>query len=137
MLTQPGADAYHVLWAPILLFELAANLTLIIGAVLSAVLFFQRRTSAPLFVVCFLWLVPALAITDTVVSGLVLPEGARENQMSQIVGALVGAAIWTAYFQVSKRVKSTFRRTLREPVEHPRPEATEPPPADTTESARA
>lgn len=137
MLTQPGADAYHVLWAPILLFELAANLTLIIGAVLSAVLFFQRRTSAPLFVVCFLWLVPALAITDTVVSGLVLPEGARENQMSQIVGALVGAAIWTAYFQVSKRVKSTFRRTLREPVEHSRPEATEPPPTDTTESARA
>lgn len=136
LLTQPGGTAYNALWAPILLFELAANLTMIAGALLAAILFFKRRTSAPLFVVATLWLSPALAILDAVLIGSVLAEGPKSEEISRIVGALIAAGLWTAYFIESKRVKSTFRRTLREPEEPVRREPALSPPTDDPAAAQ-
>ena len=59
-LTDPSGGAYHGLWAPLLIFELLVNLTLMSFPVFLIILFFQRRrTFPPLFVMFLLFSVIA------------------------------------------------------------------------------
>jgi hypothetical protein len=112
-LTQPGNPSYHALWAPILLFEVVANLTLIVSSLLAAVLFFKRRSSAPLVLIVTMWVNPTLVGIDMLLTSIVLPDGGAAEGLSTLAGAFFAASVWTAYLLMSKRVKSTFRQTLR------------------------
>ena len=46
-LTSANSDGYHPLWEPILLFELAENLRLLVFATMLVVLFYMKRRVAP------------------------------------------------------------------------------------------
>ncbi|WP_232417965.1 DUF3857 domain-containing protein [Methyloversatilis thermotolerans] len=112
-LTQPGSPTYHALWAPLLLYEILANLSLVTAWVLAAVLFFKRRSSAPRVIIVTVWLSPVLMTLDDMMVGIILPDKGQAVPPATIAGMFVGAAVWTAYLLMSDRVKSTFRTRLR------------------------
>jgi hypothetical protein len=47
ILTTPGTDIYHPMWAPLIIVELIGNLALGIAWVYAAFLLFKRRRSFP------------------------------------------------------------------------------------------
>lgn len=116
-LTHPGSGSYNAFWAPALLFELASTLTLGALALLTLVLFFQRRRSTPL---CFIALSAGVALVQLIGHGflLALPlseeDGSRLRNPAELIQSVLHLAIWGTYFVRSRRVKSTFTRTWRE-----------------------
>lgn len=79
--------------------------------VLVAVLFFRKRTSAPMFVIASFWLMSLYGIfVEQVTNRLVPGEEATATNYGEIAGQFLGAIIWTRYMLVSKRVVNTFVR---------------------------
>lgn len=115
-LTTPGGPAFHPDWAFLLIFELCANLGLLVLALLSLVLFFQRRTTAPMVYIVMLL---ASLIVQSVDYYLASAIPAMESELGQAAKGLgrafFGAVIWIPYMLKSKRVRATFTRT-RKPV---------------------
>jgi hypothetical protein len=109
-LTTVGNAAYHPMWAPVLLYELSANLAQIVFSVLLAVLFFQKRRSVPYV---FIGVIGGSAITQAADLMLTsaIPAAARAltpKDWIELARSVVGLAIWGTYFLVSRRVKATF-----------------------------
>ncbi len=111
VLTTPGSDAYHPLWAPLLIGEIAVNLAFVGAGIVLIVFFFQHSHKFPT-----LYIVVAIAsvlfiITDAWLGSLVLPdEPMFDPDTARELGRSVFAvAVWVPYMLVSKRVKNTFR----------------------------
>lgn len=111
-LTTHGGAAYHPLWAPFLLFELGANLALIVCSLLLAVLFFQRRRSVPLVYSTFLLGCFGVQAADLLFAAALPAASAAVDAgaWGKLFGGLFGVVAWIAYFRVSRRVQSTFIR---------------------------
>ncbi|XHS79055.1 DUF3857 domain-containing protein [Burkholderiaceae bacterium UC74_6] len=112
VLTTPGGEAYHALWAPVMLIELAAVLTFVIGAGLLLVLFCRRRSSFPRLMMALMWTVVVFTGVDAVLVHL-LPVAQTGSTGSTGSGAewfraLLSAAIWSSYLDRSRRVANTF-----------------------------
>jgi hypothetical protein len=125
-LTTYGSVQYNALWAPTLLFEMIANQTLLIFSLLLAVMFFQRRRGLPrLYIVLAFANVGVIFVDELLAAALhgVDPNGAKPN-FEQTWQFLVGSAIWSWYFLVSKRVQSTFTRDHRAVAASPGTDAT-------------
>lgn len=123
-LTHPGGANYDPMWAPTLLFELVATLSLGTLALLTLVLFIKRRSSTPrFFIALVVGLVILQLIDQALVMALPLTGEAAETARNpaELIQAVLSLAIWGTYFVRSRRVKSTFTRTWRE-----RPSETEP-----------
>ena len=116
--TVPTSDAYHGLWAPLLLLELVANITQLGLALLVAVLFFKRRSSAPrLYIALMVYMVIVQAVD--VALALQLERGAGVDldlQPNDWIRGAFSIVIWVAYFLRSERVRSTFTRQLSPPT---------------------
>lgn len=114
-LTTVGQTAYHPLWAPTLLFELAANLALLVFSVLLLILFFQRRRSVPLVFLAFQGGALFVGVLDQMVAGLIpaVQHEASGSGWAQVARQALALAIWGSYFLVSRRVKATFVKTWR------------------------
>ena len=109
-LTTPGTEAYHPLWAPLLLFEVIGNCLFILSPIIIAVFFFQRRRFVPrLFIVLLLANLVFVTI-DYFAADLIPFVAAQEDlgSLKELIRALIACAIWVPYFLVSKRVKGTF-----------------------------
>lgn len=108
-LTTAGNAAYHPMWAPVLLYELSANLAQIVFSLLLVVLFFQKRRSAPYVFIGVMGGSVIIQAADLLLAGAVPaantsgPAGWRE-----LAVRAMGLAVWGTYFLVSRRVKSTF-----------------------------
>jgi transglutaminase-like putative cysteine protease len=109
-LTTVGAEAYHALWAPVLLFELAGNLAYLVFSVLLVVMFFQKRRGVPHLYI-------AMLVGGVLFHGLdlafasAIPAAANSvtgKDWGELARMVIGAIIWGSYFHVSKRVKATF-----------------------------
>lgn len=114
-LVTPGGEFYHALWAPLLLFELCVNLGLIVLSVLLLVMFFQRRRLAPMLFIVMIVGSALFAAVDLWLANMI-PMAAEEITAKDGIEtgrACLYALIWTAYFLVSRRVKSTFIRARR------------------------
>jgi transglutaminase-like putative cysteine protease len=113
-LTTPGAEAYHPLWAPVLLFEIAINTGSLVMIGLLALLFFTKRTSTPRL---YVWIIGGTVLSAVVDIALLtlIPVG-REQIDPKLVGGVirdvVAATVWIVYFRVSVRVSSTFVKRL-------------------------
>jgi len=111
-LTLPDSAAYHVLWAPLLIFELLTNLSLLAVSVVLVPLFFSKHR-------WFRWGYLAFLIARMLLLGLDLALGSRIPAVQEYLGpkeftelgrATVAALIWGGYVLVSVRVRNTFVR---------------------------
>jgi hypothetical protein len=125
VLTDPGSDAFHVGWAPLLLWELSTLCLTLVVDVLVLLQFFARRSSVPrLYTLRLLFYVASMAATWAVVAAAAVPG--REAGVAEPVAlgiALLSLIIWGSYFHRSERVKATFVRR-RHPDHRPVPLAT-------------
>jgi len=111
-LTAPSSAAYHPMWAPVLLFEVAANVALAVASVLLVVLFFQRRRAFPGAFIAMLVTQAIVYLVDVAGSSLV-PAGETGTSGSNArlaVSTLASSAAWIVYLLRSRRVKLTFVR---------------------------
>ncbi|MCY7312721.1 MAG: DUF3857 domain-containing protein [Pseudoxanthomonas sp.] len=116
-LSLPGGEAYHPLWIPVLLFELAAKLGLLVFSILLLVMYFQRRRGAPRLFICLLAASLAYVAIHLALLHLI-PDAAAEigpRDWGRLASAAVLALIWVPYFMRSRRVRSTFTRTSGPP----------------------
>ena len=115
VLTTPGTEAYHPLWAPLIIFETIANVILIIGAIVLLVLLFQKKKIFPkLMIGLYLFNVLVVGVDFLALASFItetFPEIAKEvtaDATRNLTSGVVAAAIWVPYFFVSERVKNTF-----------------------------
>ena len=111
-LTDPAEAAYHPAWAPVLLFEVAANILLAVASVLLAVLFFQRRRQFPRAFVAMLVGQAVLTLAD-IASAEILPGGEAGSSVGDArlaVSTLASSVAWILYLLRSRRVRLTFVR---------------------------
>ncbi len=111
-LTTPDSEAYHVLWAPMLIFELLTNLGLLALSVVLIPLFLWKHR-------WFRWGYLAFLIARMFLLGLDLALGSRIPAVQASLGykdsrelgqAILAALIWGSYIMVSVRVRNTFVR---------------------------
>jgi transglutaminase-like putative cysteine protease len=109
-LTDPIESAYDSWWAPTLLFELFFNIISLVFCALLIFLFFAKRFTWPRCFAAFLIFSIAGSILDILLVHHI-PAATEPiwHSIPEVVGALLGAAIWIPYIFLSKRVKATFR----------------------------
>lgn len=111
-LTTPGTTTYRPALGFILPIELTLNLTVLVLSVALILLFFRRSHLFPrlmkvllaTFVVVGIYNVAVFAWFD--LGG----AGSLAQNVSALIQAAVGAAVWIPYFTYSRRVKLTFVR---------------------------
>ena len=121
------SQAYAGTTHPVVLSIMVLAVLETVFAVLTAVLFFAKRTSAPRCFVALTWFV---VVTDGAAVLWSLAAGFNKELnatgvSSDAMRSLVTALVWTAYMSSSKRVKATFVRRLA-----PSPPATVPAPPE-------
>lgn len=122
LITTPGAENYHPLWAPTLLFELAVNLGLIVFWILLAIMFFQTRRAVPRLYIGLQAALLATQIMDTCLTLLIPNHGEfKPEDIAGIFQPIMSLCIWGAYFMCSERVKSTFINTWKKTQENGAP----------------
>jgi hypothetical protein len=112
VLTTPGAELYHPLLAPILIFELIGNAFLVCFSIILAVYFFQKRKIVPKMIIVFLLSSLIIVAVDYFAYNLI-PTLANQNALKTesakgLVKTLIYSLILGPYFLLSKRVKGTF-----------------------------
>lgn len=111
--TTPSGGSYHALWAPLLIFELLGNLTLLALSALLVVLFFQRRRTFPLLYIIFLGAAAVIFTIDHFAAEMipyVAAQAQSETSLRPLIQSWFVCLIWIPYMLVSNRVKSTFLR---------------------------
>lgn len=111
--TVPGSTNYHPGMAPMLLFELVANVMLFALVIAALVTFYQKRYTAPRLMIAFYACSTTITCVNEIAVRFVMPEEANAKLLA--VSAL-RTGIWIAYFLCSNRVADTFvrpRKTAR------------------------
>lgn len=111
VLTAVDGTAYHPLWAPELLLELGGNVACLVCSLLLAVLFFQRRRSAPkVFIGFHVGRVLFLALDAWMLSQIPAASHSDGARWAPVVRQAISSALWVSYFLCSERVRATFTR---------------------------
>lgn len=122
-LTREGSAAYHALWEPVLILDMAVLAAMVPFYSLLLILFFKRRTSLPPFLAgLFVWtaVYSALVIYFYGQIPSLQPEDIDEAS-KDLTRAIVTVVIWVPYLFVSKRVQNTFTRRRVAPKPPPLP----------------
>lgn len=108
-LTVAGNAGYHPLWAPALLFELSANLALLVFSTLLVILFFQKRRNVPRIYIGISVLGICISLGDLLLTSNI-PAAAEfgNDEWRELGKSIFRLLVWGSYFLVSRRVKSTF-----------------------------
>jgi Protein of unknown function (DUF2569) len=116
VLTTPGSEVYHVLWAPLLMFEIVGNCLFLLASIVLLILFFQKNHRFPKLMILFLAANVVFVVIDFFAADLI-PAVADEpdpESNKELMRVIAGAAIWIPYFLKSVRVKNTFVKRLVE-----------------------
>jgi hypothetical protein len=112
-LIDPQSAAYHPLWLPLILFEVAGNLFILALVVATLVLLFARSRYAPAIAIALYASNVGVILGDILACQLIpaLAEQPMDKESLMDLGrALFAALIWIPYFLVSQRVRVTFTR---------------------------
>ncbi|MEA1994815.1 MAG: DUF2569 domain-containing protein [Campylobacterota bacterium] len=110
VLTTPGSEAYHPLWASLIIFESVGNIVFIIFPIVLLVFLFRKSKLLPKLMISCLVLNLLFVASDFFLSDLI-PAIAEQNDsgsIKELARTVILAVIWIPYFLVSKRVKQTF-----------------------------
>ncbi len=112
VLTTPGSEAYHPLWAPLLLGELVVNLAFIGAGVALLLFFFLRSRRFPTLYIAVTIANLLFLLSDAWLGSIVVPDEPMfdADTARELGRSVVGALIWVPYMLASKRVKNTFVR---------------------------
>ena len=110
ILTTPGKEAYHPLWAPLLASEMFYISAMVLVSLYLVYLYFSKHY---LFPKVYIAIVAASLIFIPLDAGfltLVLPDRPLFDPASakEFARALVSGMIWVPYMLISKRVRATF-----------------------------
>lgn len=110
--TTPGSPAYHPLFGPLIVGELAANASLLLWGVLLLYLLFARRRAFPRAMILFLIVRVLIQMADILVARSIPLAAASIGP--RVYGAFAGnvlvVLVWVPYFLRSRRVAATFVR---------------------------
>lgn len=110
IVTTPGSESYHHLWAPLIIFEIGGNIFFIIFDIILISLFFAKSYRFPILYMAFLALNLLFVAGDFFFADLI-PDVATEDNadsIKELTRSIMGVIIWIPYCLVSKRVKNTF-----------------------------
>ena len=112
VLTTPGTDAYHVMWAPIILAEMSINVILVFVWLFIIFLFFTKKKMFPKWYIGILLFTLTFIFMDAFAVKVVAPHEPMfdDATVGEIIRTLLPCLIWIPYMLVSKRVKATFIR---------------------------
>lgn len=117
LVTDTGTKLYNPLVAPFFVFEIAANISLIILSVIVLYLMHIRKKSAPRFAITYYLASVVVLFIDICGAALILanyyPPIAEKllTQVSiELAIAFLAASIWIPYFLRSDRVGETFAK---------------------------
>lgn len=111
-LTVPGAQAYHPLWAPYLVFEMLANLGVMLFGLYALWSFLRKSRRTPRLMVTWFALLVVVQLVDHFV-GQMIPAVANQTgqgQTQEVGRSIFAAILWIPYFLKSQRVANTFVR---------------------------
>jgi hypothetical protein len=111
-ITTPGTRAYHPLFGPLIVGELAVNAALFIWAGVLLYLFFGKRRAFPTMMIMFLVTRVLFQAADLGVA-LMIPITATRigpADYGALASGFLVILIWVPYFIRSRRVESTFTR---------------------------
>jgi transglutaminase-like putative cysteine protease len=109
-LTHTDGMSYHPMWAPLLIFELLGQITMMVLTLFVLVSFWQKRRMFPKWYIVLLAL-NAVIVTGDVVGLGVIDKGSATAQaahLKSVFQAAIACAIWIPYLRTSRRVKLTF-----------------------------
>lgn len=118
ILTTSGNEAYHKLWAPVLVFETIGNLGFLAFSVYLLFLFFSKHYKLPNGIILFYLLNFAFLVFDymLVIQIPAIAEFDHSDLIRDIARMGFTAAVWVPYFMKSERVKNTFKNGISEPT---------------------
>tara|TARA_R110000868_G_scaffold377732_1_gene643096 strand:+ start:512 stop:3052 length:2541 start_codon:yes stop_codon:yes gene_type:complete len=92
--------------------EIFYNYFFLVYTILLVIVFYQRKTSIPRLMTIFYVVNFLFQLLDTLayqfLTDITYSDGEITEAYGEIAKALVGAAIWIPYFNISERVKDTF-----------------------------
>ena len=109
-LTTPGSDAYHPLWASVIVFEVGVNVLLIVFSVLLLWQFLRKARRVPKLMVAWWGTLVGVQAVDLLLMTQIpmIASQMSAQDFKELLRAALGAAIWIPYFLVSRRVRNTF-----------------------------
>lgn len=107
-LTTPGSDAYHYLAGPMIMYGIIGGLVISILAIATLVLLFRKSKKTAVFAIAFLGIGSVVVALDYFIGRLIAVD--EQPDPTNLVFAIVVAAIWIPYLIFSSRVKATFVR---------------------------
>ncbi|AIQ70823.1 DUF2569 domain-containing protein [Paenibacillus graminis] len=110
ILTSKEGELYHPLWAPLIIFEAASNVLLLLLCVFTLVLFYQKKALLPRMIILLYCINLLISVIDYTLS-LNIPlinEMGGVNGIRDLLRSLFTCIIWVAYFRKSERVANTF-----------------------------
>ena len=109
-LTSPSSPNYHPLWAPLIGFEVVANIAVFAFGLWVLIQFFSKSKSTPRLYIIWMASLAIMQIVDVALANQIPAVAAQPDaqSMKDVGRALLAAAIWIPYFLVSKRVRNTF-----------------------------
>jgi hypothetical protein len=111
-LTTFGGAQYHPGWAPLLLGEWLANLSLFVASLLLVALFLRGRSSFPRVAAAILLASLSCLLLDFAFAAAMPGNAPEPRRWGELVATIVASALWLGYLQRSQRVAATFTSRL-------------------------
>jgi hypothetical protein len=110
ILTTPGSDQYHPLWAGFIIFEILGNLGFLIAGCALVFLFFSKSRLFPKTFIAYLLINLCMLILDAWLGSFVITDEPMfdPDTTKALFTTLMGVVIFVPYMMFSKRVRNTF-----------------------------
>lgn len=110
LFTSPDSQYYDSMWAPTLIFETIANLSIILFVPVLLIYFYRKKRMLPLLIKLFYVSATLITVADYfLIEQITLPADVEvDNSLRDTIRSGIACVIWVWYFTRSERVRNTF-----------------------------